>query len=166
MLVRAYDPATDRDGVLEVLEAGLREQAQAAAKHGKDPEEYCRAERERLYDDDTGAFCYPEGLWLAESDGQIVGVMQLPPEGGPPDERYRQHDSLLIMELDAEPRDRGVGMALLRKAVEEAKRRGRSNLMVRAIRDSDAHAWYLARGFVPLAPPSTGLMVSLRRRAD
>jgi GNAT superfamily N-acetyltransferase len=61
--------------------------------------------------------------------------------------RFKSHRFLLIQELDAFPRGRRAGIALLEEATQEALRRGRTALVLQTPTESDARKWYRAHGF-------------------
>jgi GNAT superfamily N-acetyltransferase len=87
--------------------------------------------------------------WYVALDGQhIVGVMQIMAEGNPRERVYKTHRLLLIQELDAHPRRRGAGTALIEEAKREARRRERTAIVLQTPTGGDAHtAWYPSRGF-------------------
>jgi GNAT superfamily N-acetyltransferase len=150
MLVRKFDPETDRLGALAVLQAGIREQRLAARTSQPGHEEYRRIDLGTPYVDATDSFVAPE-TWYVAVDGQhIVGVLQIMAEADPRERLYESHRLLLIQELDAHPKRRGAGTALLEEAKREARRRGRTAIVLQTPTGGDAHtAWYPSRGFRP-----------------
>ena len=145
MLVRKFNPATDGPGALAVLRAGIGEQRLAARRTPAGQQEYRRIELGT-----TDSFAAPE-TWYVAVDGQhIVGVLQLMAEADPRERLYKSHRLLLIQGLDAYPKRRGAGTALLEEAKREALRRGRTAIVLQTPTGGDAHtAWYPARGFRP-----------------
>jgi len=148
MLVRKFDPTTDRLGARAVLQAGLQEQRLAERRTRPDHPESRRIDLGTAYDDTTDSFVDPE-TWYVALDGQhIVGVMQIMAEGNPRERVYKTHRLLLIQELDAHPRRRGAGTALIEEAKREARRRERTAIVLQTPTGGDAHtAWYPSRGF-------------------
>jgi GNAT superfamily N-acetyltransferase len=150
MLVRKLDAVTDCCGALAVLKEGIREQSLTVRRTEPGRQEYQREHVARAYDEDTGRFVDPEAWYVAIDEGQIVGVLQIMAETDDREWRYKDHRFLLIQELDAYPKQRGAGKALLEEAKLEAARRGRTAIVLQTPTGSEAHAtWYPARGFQP-----------------
>jgi GNAT superfamily N-acetyltransferase len=150
MLVRKFDRTTDRLGALAVLQAGIREQRLAARRSQPGHQEYRRIDLGAAYDETTDSFVAPETWYVAVDGQQVVGVLQIMSEADPRERLYKRHRLLLIQELDARPKRRGAGTALLEEAKREALRRGRTALVLQTPTGGDAHtAWYPARGFRP-----------------
>lgn len=150
MLVRKFNPATDGPGALIVLQAGIREQRLATQMTPSSHQASRRIELGTPYDDTTDSFVPPE-TWYVAVDGQhIVGVLQLMAEDDRRERLYKRHRFLLVQELDAFPKRRGAGTALLEEAKREALRRGRTAIVLQTPTGGDAHtAWYPSRGFRP-----------------
>jgi GNAT superfamily N-acetyltransferase len=148
MFVRKFDPTTDRLGALAVLQAGIQEQRLAARRTQPGHQEYRRIDLGQAYDETADSFVSPETWYVAVDGQQIVGVLQLMAEADPRERLYKSHRLLLIQELDAYPKGRGAGTALLEEAKREARRRGRTAIVLQTPTGGDAHtAWYPARGF-------------------
>lgn len=150
MFVRKFNPATDGPGALAVLRAGMQEQRLAARRTQPGHQEYRRIELGTAYDESAESFVAPE-TWYVAVDGQhILGVLQIMAEADPRERLYKSHRLLLVQELDAHPKRRGAGTALLEEAKREALRRGRTAIVLQTPTGGDAHtAWYPARGFQP-----------------
>lgn len=150
MLVRKFNPATDGPDALAVLQAGLREQRLAERRPSPSHQEYRRIELGTAYDEVADSFVAPETWYVAVEGQRIVGVLQVMAETDPRERLYKRHRLLLIQELDAYPKRRGAGTALLEEAKREALRRGRTAIVLQTPTGGDAHtAWYPARGFRP-----------------
>jgi hypothetical protein len=103
VLVRKYNPATDHDGVLAVLNAGLWEQIRTRRRTDVGRERWRQDQLASLYDQDAGALIEPTSWYVAEDGEQIVGVMRVRSETDPFAHRYREHGLLHIQQLDAHP---------------------------------------------------------------
>ncbi|MFI6032747.1 GNAT family N-acetyltransferase [Streptomyces sp. NPDC051315] len=89
----------------------------------------------------------PEDTLVAELDGRVVGYVQL---GFPTplacNTHVRQIQGLAVAD---EARGRGVGRALIRAAVEEARRRGARRITLRVLgHNTPARTLYESEGFV------------------
>ena len=150
MLVRKFDPATDGPGALAVLHAGVHEQRLAARKAQPGHPPSRRIELGTAACDAADSFVMPETWHVAVDGQQIVGVMQILAEADRREPVYKVHRLLLLQELDAHPRRRGAGTALLEEAKREALRRGRTAIVLQTPTGGEAHtAWYPSRGFQP-----------------
>ncbi|MFD8237084.1 GNAT family N-acetyltransferase [Streptomyces sp. NPDC059696] len=89
----------------------------------------------------------PEDCLVAELDGRLAGYVQLGfPTPLDSNRHVRQIQGLAVAE---EARGRGTGRALVRAAVDEARRRGARRLTLRVLgHNTAARALYEAEGFV------------------
>jgi len=85
-------------------------------------------------------------VFVAESDGQVVGLAHL--QVSPAIERERPSGKVGALVVDAEHRGRGVGRALMQALEDDARLRGCGSLFLttREAR-ADAHAFYEQVGF-------------------
>ncbi|MFJ3230190.1 GNAT family N-acetyltransferase [Streptomyces sp. NPDC086787] len=89
----------------------------------------------------------PEDILVAEIDRRIVGYIRLAlPTRLASNAHVRQIQGLAVHD---DARGRGVGRALVRAAVEEARRRGARRLTLRVLgHNTPARALYASEGFV------------------
>lgn len=150
MRVRKFDPATDRHGALLVLQAGLREQDLSLRRAEPAHPDSRRIDLGRAYDETADGLVDPETWYVAVEGDHVVGVLQIMSEVDPRERLYKRHHLLLIQELDAFPKRLGAGTALLEEAKREARRRGRTALVLQTPTGGAAHTrWYPSRGFQP-----------------
>ena len=87
----------------------------------------------------------PENIWLAESDGKVVGMTGLQPGS---DEGSLEVEPIVVV---PEARGLGVGKALIEHLVEVIKSKGLRDLNVRAVgRNEDAIRFYHEMGFTTI----------------
>ncbi|MFJ9820260.1 GNAT family N-acetyltransferase [Streptomyces sp. NPDC101151] len=89
----------------------------------------------------------PQDYLVAALDGRIVGYLRLVrPSALPAHAHVRQIQGLAVSDA---ARGRGVGRALIRAAVEEARRRGARRITLRVLgHNTPARRLYEAEGFV------------------
>ena len=88
-------------------------------------------------------------LLVAESDGEIAGSFQLTyiPDMQPDGRDVAMVENVIV---DSAARSRGVGSAMMRWAIEEARRRGCSQVKLSSnVKRADAHRFYVRLGFEP-----------------
>jgi len=115
----------------------------AASMHGDEPQSADRSDAFAEIDADPKQL-----LCVAEIDGRVVGTMHL---------TVLRHLSFggaraMLVEavhVDARDRNRGIGGALMRYAIDEAKKRGCNRVQLTSNKKrKDAHRFYERLGFV------------------
>jgi GNAT superfamily N-acetyltransferase len=82
----------------------------------------------------------PDRVWVAEADGAVLGMTSLSVDG-----EEAEIDPLIVL---ARHRGKGIGKALLERAVVEAKKVGARYVQVRPVaRNREAIAFYYGAGF-------------------
>ncbi|CAL9569471.1 GNAT family N-acetyltransferase [Streptomyces pilosus] len=91
--------------------------------------------------------CGPDAHLVAEHDGRPVGYVRL---GHPTPLKSNEHvQQIRGLAVAEEARGRGVGRALVRAAVAEARRRGARRITLRVLgHNTPARALYASEGFV------------------
>ncbi|MFI9263981.1 GNAT family N-acetyltransferase [Streptomyces werraensis] len=91
--------------------------------------------------------CGPDAHLVAEHDGRVMGYVRLGhPTGMPTNAHVLQIRGLAVAE---EARGKGTGRALVRAAVEEARRRGARRITLRVLGPNTvARTLYASEGFV------------------
>ncbi|MFI8241518.1 GNAT family N-acetyltransferase [Streptomyces sp. NPDC085866] len=88
----------------------------------------------------------PQDYLVAEAEGRVVGYLRLVhPSALPSQAHIRQIQGLVVSDA---ARGKGIGRALLRAAIEEARRRGARRITLRVLgHNAPARRLYEAEGF-------------------
>ena len=135
--VRQLTPA-DRDRALEIVEAGLREQAGYAEDEGF----FERSLRQHAASVEHD----PQQWWVAVADDAVVGVMRLRPQ----EDQYGEYVTIRELDVAEDCRRRGVGTRLAQHAIDLVTLMDATRLFVNSFVSNPGLNLFRGMGFLDL----------------